>query len=1466
MNRLYRLGGMILLFLLLANGISASGSQGSVPLSTPQTVVSPPCAPFGSGTLYSGLADRWPTEADLVYASNEGGESPLEPELQRMLASAATDEFVRVVVHLAPPARVQIEGLDGSGTVEARAQLVSSLRAVAEESQSSLRAYLERERINGGVSSYQPFWITNVIAVQARPSVVWTLATRPSVVGVTLDRRRRWVGGVDPTGRSRSLPIEDTEWNVHRIRADEVWSSLEISGTGAVVAGMDTGADWLHPALQANYRGYNPHGPANHTYSWYDATDGGALYPVDGHGHGSHTLGTVVGRGGVGIAPGASWIGVRVLDSQGYGYDSWIHAGFQWILAPGGDASRAPDVVNCSWGASSGSLTTFQDDLRVVRAAGILPVFSSGNDGPAEGTVSSPASLPEAVAVGAVDEYDEVATFSSRGPSPWGEIRPHVVAPGVNVRSSVPGGAYAMMNGTSMAAPHVSGVAALLRAVSPTVSITRTTHVITSTALPLGEDVPNNDTGWGRVDAFAAVTALARSGFIAGTVKEAGEDLPIEGARVAASPHGGQASGNALTDARGVYSLALSPGMYDVTISAFGYESATASGVRVLTNTVTSQNASLVAEPTGKLDARVLDASNGNPVTATVTVLDTPYEVTTHTHAFDLPSGTYTLRARRLGYRVVTSTVVVSAGEASSAVLRLPEAPSLLLVDSGRWYYQSQIDYFRQALDDLSYAYDEWAISRLPDDIPSVSDVRGYDILVWSAPRDGPGYIGAGDVITTYLDGGGRLLLSGQDVGFWDGGGSGTTWSSYYRDYLKTQFADDDAPTRILDGIGGDILAGMAITIAGAGGAANQDYPDVVSVVDTDAAAPVLAYRDDGCGGVRVGTCVDYRVLYLSFGFEAINERAARRSVMESALEWLSAAPPTAGLELDPPFQLRVGSAGSLITHTVRVRHVGQRGSDDTIDLALEGISWPTELSHSSLTLSPCTSATVAISVTVPLTAAWHVRDVVTLTAHSSLSPSLSVSATLASKAPAPVLLVDDDRWYDQQATYKAAMEEAGVPYDLWVNSPPMRGGHEPGPSFEILDQYPMVAWWTGYDWYAPITDDEATSLEAYLDSGGRLFLSSQDLLYYHDESPFRRTHLGVLTYTQDVTPTEVTGVSENPVGGGLGPWSLRYPAGYQNWSDGVVPTPGTGVTFRDERRRATALTRRAGDQATLFLSFPFEALPADVRPDVMEAALGWLSWLGRTTFEAEPRSVTSGSTVSYTITVRNDGPEPVTASVSNTLPAELAFDDGTIVGPGIYDPIDGRLSWRGMVKPYQPVVLAYRARVLTGTPPAEIVVNPVRISLEDHMIGFSRGAEVGVERPDLSSSTFGCAPAVVPPGGVVTCSLVIINGGTGDAPSASARMHPPGGMTPVTDSLLTMEAEGEWSLTADGIDWTGPLPAGTRATLTFQLQVPREPIGRTLYGVAFLDDGVGGRWERPAWLEIRPRQAYFPVVMKQDR
>ena len=1391
-----------------------------------------------------------------------GGDGPIEPQLLRALLEAEPDERFRVIVHLREQADPEAAVVGALSATEARVRVVSALQATAARSQAPLLAYLAAAQAAGRVESYTPFWIVNGVVVRADRDTIFTLAARPDVAAIRLDHYRRWLTTLPspcssapllPCSFTSLLPCSSAPWNISRIRADQVWSSLHISGTGAVVAGMDTGVDWLHPALQANYRGYNPHGPANHVGNWYDATDGGALYPVDGHGHGSHTLGTIVGQEGIGVAPGARWIAVKVLNNQGYGYDSWIHEGFQWLLAPGGDPAKAPDVVNCSWGSPDGYLTTFQADLQALRAAGIFAVFANGNDGPRGSSVGSPASLPEAFAVGASDTDDNVAYFSSRGPSPWGEIRPHVVAPGVNVRSALPGGAYGEMNGTSMAAPHVAGIVALLRSVSPTLSVTRTAYVITSTAVPLTITVPNNDSGWGRVDAFAAVAAIVHPGYISGTITRAGDGAPVAGATVVAAPHGGGGGGTATTGDDGAYFLALAPTVYDVTASAFGYAPSTVWGIEVVTGATSAVNLALTPYPTGTLRGRVTDVTTGAPVTATVAALDTPIETIASQYALALPEGDYTVRVRSLGYRVVTRTVHIIAGSVTTADFALEPAPTILLVDGGRWYYGSEIGYFRQALDELTYAYDEWPIKYRPNDVPTAADLSPYDIVIWSAPQDAPGFIDAEDTIVGYLGGGGRLLLTGQDVGYWDDGGSADRRCAYYRDYLKARYVGE-APARVLEGLEGDLFAGLTLTIEGPGGADNQNFPDEIAVADPDAAVPVLAYQGDGCGGVRVGTCLDYRVIYLSFGFEGINDADTRREVMSRALDWLTSPPLAIGLELTPTSQMLIGSPGTIVTHTLRVRHIGQGGITDTVGLTLDGGSWAGQLSAPSLTLAPCTSATLVLSVTIPATVTWDIGDTVTLTAHSSLSPALTLSATFTTKTPAPVLLVDDDRWYDQESKYQAALTAGGLAYDYWSTA---SGG---SPSPDILRRYPIVVWFTGYDWYKPVTGEEEEALAEYVDGGGGLFLSSQDFLYYHHNDLFSHDYLGVLTYTEDVTPTLAVGVPENPLSEHLVPQPLVYP--FLNWSDALVPSPGTGVSFRDQARHPIALARQEGAYKTVFFSFPFETLPEAGRAEVMERIVGWLSWLGDSTFFADRGAVSGGGTLTYTITLRNDGPATVTASLSNTLPLSLALVPGSLMGPAVYSPSTRRISWEGPLGSGTAVTITYRATVTAGLPAGTPIVNTARFGLEEQHIRFRRAAVVRMDAPDLSPSALSCVPSPARPSAVVTCTLALINTGPGDAITAAATIALPADTALVPGSLTWVGGGAAEALTGT-VHWAGPLSAEGQVTLTYRLTLPANPIHPPLYSVAFLEDGLGGAWERPVWLLLEPRRVYLPITMR---
>jgi len=351
-------------------------------------------------------------------------------------------------------------------------------------------------------------------------------------------------------GRGHTLSILPTrgeasvEWNVVRINADDVWA-LGYTGQSIVVAGQDTGYDWDHAALINQYRGYNGV-TATHDYNWHDAihtnTHGynpcgvDSSEPCDDDSHGTHTMGTIVGDDGggnqTGVAPGACWIGCRNMDN-GWGTPATYAECFEFFLAPypiGGDPisdgvpSLAPHVINNSWTCPPNEgcdWDTLQMVVENVRAAGILVVASAGNSGSGCGTVQDPPAIYDAAfSVGAINSGDDIASFSSRGPvtrDGSGRLKPDVTAPGVEVRSSVPGGEYGWKSGTSMAGPHVVGTVALLWSAAPRLigNVDGTEWIIAQTARPRtttqgcggdgADDVPNNVYGWGIVDALAAV-------------------------------------------------------------------------------------------------------------------------------------------------------------------------------------------------------------------------------------------------------------------------------------------------------------------------------------------------------------------------------------------------------------------------------------------------------------------------------------------------------------------------------------------------------------------------------------------------------------------------------------------------------------------------------------------------------------------------------------------------------------------------------------------------------------------------------------------------------------------------------------------------------------------------------------------------------------------------------------------------
>ncbi len=451
--------------------------------------------------------------------------------------------------------------LSGAAILPDRAARLHAVYDALRETALRTRAGLRAELDERGVK-YRPFYIVNMLAVKGDRALALRLAARPDVARIVANPHVRQAlpkSTGDPADRPFSagaglLTPQGIEWNVARINADDVWA-LGYTGQGIVVAGQDTGYDWTHPALVRQYRGYNgistgdPPGHPTHDYNWHDAiheddphTPAGnpcgfdSPVPCDDHGHGTHTMGTIVGGDGagnqIGVAPGARWIGCRNME-QGWGTPASYAECFEFFLAPypiGGDPftdgvpDLAPHVINNSWTCpieEGCDWNTLQMIVENVRAAGIAIVASAGNDGPACSTVAEPIALYDAAfSVGATNSNDNIASFSSRGPvmvDGSRRLKPDVSAPGVGVRSSLPDGRYGSMNGTSMAGPHVAGTIALLWSAQPALigDVDTTEQIIATTARPRVDTScggapsgqPNNTYGWGMVDALAAVRA-----------------------------------------------------------------------------------------------------------------------------------------------------------------------------------------------------------------------------------------------------------------------------------------------------------------------------------------------------------------------------------------------------------------------------------------------------------------------------------------------------------------------------------------------------------------------------------------------------------------------------------------------------------------------------------------------------------------------------------------------------------------------------------------------------------------------------------------------------------------------------------------------------------------------------------------------------------------------------------------------
>ncbi len=321
-------------------------------------------------------------------------------------------------------------------------------------------------RSDGASVKYQ-YEIINAVAAQVPAQAADRIARRPFVRLVEPDYEVKLV--LDKSAR--------------QIRADEVWS-VGVTGRNVDVAVIDTGIHDEHPDLavekEIDYTG--------------EGTD-------DMHGHGTHVAGIIASRDSIymGIAHGSNLFNVKVLNKDGSGYGSDVIKGIEWAVDNGAE------IISMSLGARvdpcDGTDALSQAVDKAV-SRGVVAISAAGNSGPDPGTITSPGCSKNGIAIGAVDDNDNVPSWSSRGPTGDGRAKPDIVAPGAGIISTWKDGTFRSLSGTSMSAPHVSGVAALLLETDPSLNPDDVKNILRASAVDLGLD--QNTQGAGRVDAYEA--------------------------------------------------------------------------------------------------------------------------------------------------------------------------------------------------------------------------------------------------------------------------------------------------------------------------------------------------------------------------------------------------------------------------------------------------------------------------------------------------------------------------------------------------------------------------------------------------------------------------------------------------------------------------------------------------------------------------------------------------------------------------------------------------------------------------------------------------------------------------------------------------------------------------------------------------------------------------------------------------
>ena len=631
-----------------------------------------------------------------------------------------------------------------------------------------------------------------------------------------------------------------------------------------------------------------------------------------------------------------------------------------------------------------------------------------------------------------------------------------------------------------------------------------------------------------------------------------------------------------------------------------------------------------------------------------------------------------------------------------------------------------------------------------------------------------------------------------------------------------------------------------------------------------------------------------------NFGLEGIDSFADRVNVISRTLSAFDAPRATVGVELvskdsrltnDSRVPAAIGAAGSVITHVLRVRNIGEAGTTDTFDLKLSGNIWQTKLAAPAMALKPCATALITVTVNIPPGAPINSSDTVTVTATSQRAPTATDTLAFITKTPASILLVDDERFYSSEQKYLDALAASGnTRVDRWDSQ---SGITSLSPPLAFLRQYSMVIWYNGYDWFDPITSQEQVTLQKYLMAGGRLLFSSQAALQYTGGNGFDQAFLGVGSVDYGDAITTVVGEPGNVLGDGL-PTSSMAPFLY-NWnlSTAVQPLPNTTVFLRGNSGQPAALARQGtsfngikpAQWRTVFLPFAFETLTPTLRAEVMNRAIGWLSWLGGSSLVADRTRVNIAEHLFYTLTLRADqfmstAPSQ-TVAISVPLTGGLSLVASTL--PNASATNAG--SWRGFVKSGDVLTWTFEAQVNGNLPDHTPLTATLNVNLSDVGIAWSRNSVVRVAAPLLQASF--SLPQKPKWHTNSVFAMHLRNVGSSSVPSLTISIPVPTGLGLAEDaqiSVANVQGDAE-NIGIAAPDATPPAPvqrvgnliviqrslaAGAELVVTYPISIPfYGQIPPAFYCTARIETDAGTVTQAAQWLWPDTRQYLMPWIFK---